>query len=220
MTKIWILLFTVGLGLGVLLVALLSPPPLPDGPLQLPPWQPPFTVVVDPGHGGHDPGAIVEGIQEKDLVLQIALKVLSLANSVPDLRVVLTRMSDRYPELKERVRLAEEVGAALYLSIHVNSFPDPNICGVETYVDDSRSPDDPSWALAQAVQKAVCTATGAPDRGVRSQRLYMRHTRLPAALVEVGYLTCPAERTRLLEPWYQEEIARGILQGILHFLGL
>jgi N-acetylmuramoyl-L-alanine amidase len=219
MTKIWILLFTVGLGLGMLLVALLTAPPPPASSPELSPWQPPFTVVVDPGHGGHDPGAIVAGIQEKDITLEISLRVLSLAKAIPQLRVVLTRMSDRYPELRERVRFAEEVGAALYLSIHANSFPDPAICGVETLVDDSRPPDDPSWALAQAVQKAVCASTGAVDRGVRSQRLYMRHTHLPAALIEVGYLTCPAERARLLDPWYQEEIARGILRGIMDFLG-
>jgi len=179
-----------------------------------------FTVVIDAGHGGEDPGAIVAGVREKDLDLAIALRLLSLAQGFPGLRVLLTRTSDRYVDLVERVRFAERVNAVLYLSIHANACSDPGVCGVETYVDDSRPPDDPSWALAQAVQWAVCAETGAPDRGVRTQRLYMRHTGLPAALVEVGYLTCPAERRKLLDPSYQEQIAQGIFQGILDFLGL
>ena len=178
------------------------------------------TVVIDAGHGGKDPGAIVAGIKEKDINLSLALRAFSLAQGIPNLRVILTRTSDRYIGLVERVRFAEQVGAVLYLSIHANACSDPTICGVETYVDDSRPRDDPSWALAQAVQEAVCAQTGARDRGVRTQRLYMRHTDLPAVLVEVGYLTCPAERRLLVDPGYQQEIAQGILQGILDFLGL
>ena len=209
--------------LGILFLALavwLLVFALSAGDGALPDVSPTFTVVVDAGHGGKDPGAQVAGVDEKDVNLAIALRVFSLAKGHPQLRVVLTRASDRYVELVDRVRLAEEVGAVLYVSIHANFISDPSVCGVETYVDDSRPPDDPSWSLARIVQRAVCAATGARDRGVRSQRLYMRHTYLPAALVEVGYLTCPAERAKLLEPWYQEELARGILQGILDFLGL
>ena len=215
MTKLGILILTVALWVVAFALSA-GNSGLPSPPEAFAP----ITVVVDAGHGGKDPGAQVAGVEEKDLNLSIALKVFSLAGEVPGLRLILTRTADRYVDLVERVRFAERVGAALYLSIHANACSDPGVCGVETYVDDSRPPDDPSWALARAVQKAVCASTGAPDRGVRTQRLYMRHTQLPAALVEVGYLTCPSERTRLLEPWYQEELARGILQGILDFLDL
>ncbi|HAF71310.1 MAG: N-acetylmuramoyl-L-alanine amidase [Acetothermia bacterium 64_32] len=193
---------------------------VPAGNAGLPPQGWSLTVVVDPGHGGKDPGAQVAGVDEKDLNLAIALRLLSLADGHPRLRVILTRTSDRYVELVNRVRFAEKVGAVLYLSIHANACSDPAVCGVETYVDDSRPPEDPSWSLAWTVQAAVCAATGAADRGVRSQRLYLRHTDLPAALVEVGYLTCTAERRKLSSPGYQERIAQGIFQGILDFLGL
>lgn len=212
MQKLLFLMLTV----AVLLLAIA----VSAGNAGLPQADLPITVVVDPGHGGKDPGAQVAGVDEKDINLAIALRVFALSREYPKLRIVLTRMSDRYVDLVERVRFAEEVGAVLYLSVHANACSDPTVCGVETYVDDSRPREDPSWALAATVQRAVCAATGAPDRGVRSQRLYMRHTGLPAALVEVGYMTCPSERTKLLTPWYQEEIARGILQGILDFLGL
>ncbi|MGC9529072.1 MAG: N-acetylmuramoyl-L-alanine amidase family protein [Candidatus Bipolaricaulaceae bacterium] len=179
-----------------------------------------FTVMVDAGHGGQDPGAQVAGVDEKDVNLAIVFRLASLARDYPALRVVLTRASDRYVDLRARVQLAERVGAVLYLSIHANACSDPQVCGVETWVDDERDSTDPSWELARAVQRQVCAHVGAADRGVHAQRLYMRHTDLPAALLEVGYLTCPAERRRLVDPAYQEELARAALAGILAFLGL
>ena len=190
------------------------------GNAGLPAQRAEITVVIDAGHGGHDPGAIAAGVREKDITLPLALKVAQLAQDVPHLQVVLTRSTDTYVDLVDRVKLAERVGAVLYLSIHANYCSNPRIKGVETYVDDSRSPEDLSWYLAQDVQQAVCAATGALDRGVRTERLYLRHTALPAVLVEVGYLSSSSERAKLLDPSYQERIASGILQGIRDFLGL
>ncbi len=173
-------------------------------------------VVVDAGHGGPDPGAMVAGIQEKDLNLALALLVQEKAKTI-GLRVVLTRTTDTYVDLVERVRMAEAVGAVLYVSIHANYHRDQRICGVETWVDTNAGAE--SVRLAEALQRAVVLATGAQDRGVRRQTLYLRHTWLPAALVEVGYLSCPGERGKLLDPDYQERIAEGIVRGILAYLG-
>jgi len=172
-------------------------------------------VVVDAGHGGHDSGASVAGVREKDLNLALALLVQEKARG-KGLRVILTRTTDTYVELVERVRLAERAGAVLYVSIHANYHRDPRVCGVETWVDTNASPE--SVRLAESLQRAVVWATGAKDRGVRRQTLYLRHTTLPAALVEVGYLSCPAEREKLQDPAYQEKIAEGIILGILSFL--
>jgi len=190
------------------------------GSLHQPIPRPEATVVVlDAGHGGHDPGAIVGGVEEKDVVLAIALRVQSLAQWNPNLKVVLTRSTDRYVDLTARAALPSEVGAALYVSIHANSNPDAKLRGVETLVDTSRPATDPSFALAAAVQDAVCRATGATSLSVRRQSLYTRQARVPSVLVEVGYLTCAAERSRLTSAAYQERIAQGILDGILAFLG-
>lgn len=106
--------------------------------------------------------------------------------------------------------------ARLYVSIHANYYRDPKVCGVETWTDSGAHAE--SLRLAQELRQALVAATRAPDRGVHRQTLYLRHTSLPAALVEVGYLSCPAERAKLLDPAYQERIAEGILQGILAFL--
>lgn len=186
--------------------------------LALSPGRSAVVVVVDPGHGGRDPGATVAGVEEKDLVLGIALTLKLLSEGGP-VEVVLTRSSDRYVELKERVAFAERIGAALYVSIHANACDSPDVRGIETYVDSSRPPSDPSWRLAEEIQRALCRRTGAPDRGVRTQKLYLRHTRLPAVLVEVGYLTNSLERERLLDPAYRRLVAQGILEGIISFLG-
>lgn len=208
-----LLLFSLVIVLTVALVASL-PPSQPD-PL---PVLPRAVVVVDAGHGGRDPGAVVAGVEEKDLTLALALRVMKRAESVPGLQVILTRASDIYPTLLERVQLAEAVGARLYVSIHANYFREPRVCGVETWVD--RNATAESLRLAQELQRAVVTATGAVDRGVRRQTLYLRHTSLPTSLVEVGYLSCPAERARLQDASYQERIAEGILRGILSFLAI
>ena len=182
------------------------------------PVRPAVTLVLDPGHGGRDPGAVVGDFLEKDVNLEIVSRVKALADAHPDLAPVLTRELDVYVEKTDRVQLADRVGAALYLSIHVNACDYPEVHGVETWVDDTRASDDPSWILATAVQDAVVEATAARDRGIRSQQLYLRHTTLPAASIEVGFLTCTEERTKLLDPAYQDQIARGIVDGILTFL--
>lgn len=177
---------------------------------------PELVVVIDAGHGGHDPGAVVDEVKEKDLTLTLALLVQAKAQGVKGLRIVLTRSADFYVDLVKRVRMAEALGAVLYLSIHANYHRDSQVCGIETWVDINASSE--SRRLAEAVQRALVLATGAADRGVRRQTLYLRHTTFPAALVEVGYLSCPAERTKLRDPVYQEKIAAGILAGILNFL--
>lgn len=177
----------------------------------------PLVIVIDPGHGGHDPGAVVAGLQEKDVNLALALRVLRKAQGRPDFRVILTRTTDLYVDLVERLRIAETMGAHLYLSLHANYHRDATVCGVETWVDTDAGGE--SLRLAREVQRAVAAATGAPDRGVHRQTLYLRHTSLPAALVEVGYLSCPSERALLLDPSYQEKVADGILRGVLAFLG-
>jgi len=201
-----LLLFSLVIVLTVAIVATL--PQAPRGPV---------VIVIDPGHGGHDPGAVVAGVQEKDVNLALALCVLRKAQGRADLRVILTRTTDLYVDLVERVRIAEAAGAHLYLSIHANYHRDPTVRGVETWVDTSAGGE--SLRLAREVQRALVAATGAPDRGVRRQTLYLRHTSLPTALVEVGYLSCPSERALLLDSTYQEKIADGILRGLLAFLG-
>ena len=179
---------------------------------------PTVTFAIDPGHGGRDPGGVVGDVLEKNVNLAIAEKLAALVNEQPGLKPFLTRSSDVTVKNLDRLKSAEEAGAVLYLSIHTNSYTDPNVHGAETLVDDTRPKSDPSWLLAEAVQKALVAATGARDRGVRSQSLYLEHTKLPAVSVEVGFLTATDEGAKLLDPAYQDKIAHGLLNGIIAHL--
>ncbi len=187
-------------------------------PVVVEPEGPSVTIVLDPGHGGRDPGAVAGDVLEKDVNLAIIERLKNLAELEPRLNPILTRTADVTVDKLDRIHLADEVEAALYLSVHTNAFGDPGVHGAETWIDDTRTPGDPSYLLAESVQDALVDATGARDRGVESQGLYLQHTTLPAVSVEVGFLTCPEERAKLLDPTYQDQIAQGILKGILDYL--
>ncbi len=177
-----------------------------------------ITIVLDAGHGGKDPGAVVTGVKEKDVDLAVTKRVFSLAKKDDRLDPVMTRNADIYITLEDRAQLADEVDAALYLSIQANACDCPDVEGIETWVDEIHSPGDPSWQFAEILQSSVVQATGAADRGVRSQELHLHATKRPAALVEIGFLTSKEERNRLTDPVYQGMVAQGIFDGILAFL--
>ena len=204
--------------LSLLLAGVFRRPSSETQPVTTEPEGPTIIIVLDPGHGGRDPGAVVGDILEKDVNLEIVKKVRGLVEAQPNLNPILTRTTDVTVDKLERLQLADDIGAVLYLSIHVNAFDDPGVNGAETWVDNTRPPGDESWKLADFVQDALVAATGARDRGIRSQELYLQHTTLPAVSVEVGFLTCLEERAKLLDSAYQDRIAQGILEGILNYL--
>lgn len=175
-------------------------------------------ITIDPGHGGFDPGAVVSGVSEKSVNLLIAKRVKELGERYPTLDFVFTRLTDDYLSLLDRLEIAKQHGSDGYLSIQTNSFRDPNVTGVETILDWTRGRGSSSWNMAESVQRSIVETTGARDRGIRQQRLYTRHSSLPAALIEVGFLTSPTEREKLTSSAYQDLVAKGIIQGLLaHF---
>lgn len=90
-------------------------------------------IVIDPGHGGHDPGAISNGVTESELVLDIALRLETLLEQTPGVEVVLTRRTNEFIPLEERTAIANREHADLFLSIHANSHRQPAVRGIETY---------------------------------------------------------------------------------------
>jgi N-acetylmuramoyl-L-alanine amidase len=196
----------------ILVLTLKGPSPAPPEP------EASYVIALDAGHGGRDPGAEVDGVLEKDVNLDIVNKVKVLIDADPALDVVLTRDIDLYVSLENRIAIAEAAGADLYVSVHINSFGDPQVGGVETLVDDTRADGDPSYVLAAMVQDALSEATGMRDRGVRAQESYLERTTMPAISAEVGYLSNPTERQNLLDPAFQQIVAEAILCGIRTFL--
>jgi N-acetylmuramoyl-L-alanine amidase len=173
-----------------------------------------FLVVLDPGHGDTDPGAMVGETMEKDINLAVALLVRDQLEQQPGITVRMTRQDDTFLSLSERAQLANQSGADLFVSIHANALEDnDSYSGIFTFYHPDKSKDR---AQAAKLQKAVTAACGGVDRGVRSaDYAVLRETEMAAVLIETGFLTCPEELANLVDPDYQVLLAQGIAEGIL-----
>jgi N-acetylmuramoyl-L-alanine amidase len=195
------------------------------------------TVVVDAGHGGHDGGAARNGVLEKNLTLDTALRVEKKLRAL-GFPVVLTRRDDRFMELGERSDIANRFPHALFVSIHFNDNVAATGEGVETFYAGDKapvaeegwsvaglfratpepSPADNGMAFAQTVQTAVVGALGVTDRGVKSARYaVVRHTRCPAVLVEGGFINNPAQAKQIAQPAYREKLAAAIVNAVVTY---
>ncbi|MBE3583807.1 MAG: N-acetylmuramoyl-L-alanine amidase [Limnochordaceae bacterium] len=177
------------------------------------------TIVVDPGHGGDNPGAHgPHGSREADNNLAIA-RYLQQDLEQAGARVILTRTGNTTPgfglvdQLRARVDLANGAGAQVFVSIHNDSNPDLSLSGPTTYYWGSP-------ALARVIQQELVDSLGAVDNGVVRRPLYvLEHTRMPAVLVEAGFITSPADEARLANPTYQRRIALAIARGLARYFG-
>jgi N-acetylmuramoyl-L-alanine amidase len=167
-------------------------------------------VVVDPGHGGKDPGAQYGDSLEKDLVLDIAKRLH--ARLVTDkVTALLTRSDDTFVSLSDRCRFADEAGADLFLSVHLNAAPRPNqASGTETYYY-----TDDSLPFAIAVHEHLTSALKLKDGGVRKRLLYVvHHTKMPAVLTETCYLNNDAEHKLATSPGFRQRAADAMFAAI------
>ncbi|MCM3783951.1 N-acetylmuramoyl-L-alanine amidase family protein [Neobacillus mesonae] len=174
------------------------------------------TVVIDAGHGYQDPGAIgVTGKKEKDFNLSLALKIEQLLKKESGINVIMTRDDDTFLELSERVKVANNAKADLFLSIHANSGP-ASATGSETYYYRSNSK-----SLANTVHKYMVQAAGLRDRGVKTGNFaVIRDTTMPAILLEVGFLSNKNDEASLFNTTFQNRVAEGVVKGIKEYLGM
>jgi N-acetylmuramoyl-L-alanine amidase len=228
-----------------------APAPGDGGPAPL------QAIVIDPGHGGHDAGAVgPSGLQEKELALDVARRVAGLLQEELGVRVVLTRARDQFVGLRERTALANRERADLFVSIHVNATPDGAATGTETYFLSNEATDGAArraaeyenrliaadmgarggspdvlrsilWDLAQSdfqqessrvaetLQNNLDRALRRPSRGVKQAPFYvLGGAAMPAVLVEIGFISNPAEEQRLRDDGYRDRIARALAAGI------
>ncbi|MCU0569263.1 MAG: N-acetylmuramoyl-L-alanine amidase [Oculatellaceae cyanobacterium Prado106] len=175
-----------------------------------------ITLVLDPGHGGRDPGAVgIGGLREVDVVMPISLQVATLLKD-HGVNVVLTRQDDREIDLEPRVSLANRTRADLFVSIHANaiSLSRPDVNGIETYYYTSQSA-----SLARTIHASILEGTDRPDRRVREARFYvLRHTTMPSVLLEVGFVTGAEDARLLADPDFQSQMATAIARGILEYV--
>jgi len=177
-------------------------------------------IVVDPGHGGHDPGAAASpgpplcGPVEKDIVLDIGLRLAALLKA-EGAQVTLTRDDDTYVSLQERAALANRLKADAFVSLHCNSCDRPNtLRGTSVYFD-----HDHSARLAGIVQQQLVAALGTEDKGVRNANFaVIRRTQMPGILVETAFINYDKDREGLLHPNFRERAARAITEGLKRFL--
>lgn len=187
-------------------------------------WARPPLVVIDPGHGGKHLGARSKrhSFEEKQFTLPVAKRVEELLKAY-GYRTRLTRTSDVFVGLEQRAAFANEHHGDVFISIHFNSAPSNyDVHGIEVYFFGTSNPSTHSKEgrrLSQSVLKQVITQTGAKSRGIKSARFaVLRQTRMPAALIEGGFLTNAKERARIKNSAYLEKIARGIAAGIHNYL--
>lgn len=186
----------------------------------------PFIIVIDPGHGGRDPGAVHHGLHESDIVLAISHMVAERLSHHPDIKVYMTRHTNVAVSLSQRTRFANRLPADLYISIHANAVRNrPHVSGIETWYLPHTREDNlrfNSRQLAQILQRHMISATGAYDRGVRntSSFIVLRDTNMPATLLEVGFLSNAQEAARLATTAHQQLLAQAIYEGILEIFEL
>ena len=177
-----------------------------------------YLVVIDPGHGGQDPGAIgIGGIRETDVVLEVS-KIVEKLLSEKGVKVSLTRGNEVDLDLSPRVSLANKINADIFVSIHANASRGKrrDINGLETFYYRG-------WRgrlLAKKIQKQILRVSpGSPDRGVKQGRYYViKNTRMPAVLVEIGFLTGRLDARRLEKITHRKRLAYAITKGILEYL--
>ena len=193
------------------------------------------TVVIDPGHGGKDDGARSYGLREKELSLDLSLRVEKILKTF-NFPTVLTRRDDTYVSLAERAAVANKIENAVFVSIHFNHSRNAAATGVETFYATEKVPPEKAWAwmgfftkpadgpgdngedLAGYIQTALVSRTEAENRGIKKRELYVvRHTRCPAVLVEGGFLNNPLDARLLANGEYLDRLAKAIAEGVLTY---
>ena len=198
----------------------------------------PFAVVVlDPGHGGEDSGAMCGGVMEKDLTLDIAHRVDRLLDS-EGVATLMTRVGDSYVSLADRAAFGNRARESIFISIHFNEDNKPVASGVETYYAAhqinsgstlaswlpffSRSPSDSpkpeSQSLAGFIQEALVVRTRSVDRGTQAKQFFViANVTSPAVLIEAGFITNKDELSNLVSEDYRDQLAAAVADGVLRY---
>lgn len=173
-----------------------------------------MVIVLDAGHGGIQAGCEFDGVLEKDITLAVTLLARDKLKDM-GITVIMIREEDIDVSLDERCQIANDANADLFVSIHCNSYTeDTSINGFEGYYHD----DAKGERLAQYIMDAASTLA-IKTRHVRDENYkVLRDTAMPAALIEIGFLSNPSERKQLQTPEYQETIAQAIADGVLEML--
>lgn len=170
------------------------------------------TVVIDPGHGGHDNGGQWGRVYEKHLALDTAYRLESKLKAM-GYQTVMTRRSDYFISLPQRVSTGNRYNNAIFVSIHYNYTWKQDVSGLETFYCTEQS-----RGLASSIHNNLIRRTRSVDRKLKYARFYViRNSTLPAVLVEGGFVSNAAERNRMKSGWFRDQIAQGIADGVQRY---
>ena len=177
-----------------------------------------YKVVIDPGHGGSDPGAVgINGLRETDIVLEVSKNVSELLRN-KGVKIILTRSHETTLELQPRVAKANNSNADAFVSIHANATRGKrkDVNGLETYYYSGSK----GYSLAKNIHKQILiTSYQSPDRGIKRSRFYViRKSSMPAVLVEIGFVTGIYDAALLRQKGYRDKMSFAIAKGILNYL--
>lgn len=188
------------------------------------PRRPQLLIMIDPGHGGDDAGTCSTSLpryQEKSLTLSTSKFLRDYLRQM-GYRSLLTRSDDTFISLSKRADIANENATALFVSMHFNSAPSPEAHGIEVFYfqsDTDKSRTKSSKELAAMILDEVIQNTQAKSRGVKNGNFaVIRETKMPAILIEGGFLTNEAEMQKIKDPQYIKRIAWGIAKGVDHYV--
>ncbi|WP_042475116.1 SH3 domain-containing protein [Bacillus ndiopicus] len=172
-----------------------------------------LTIIIDPGHGGNDPGTIgVRGTYEKGLTLQTA-ELLKSKLRAAGANVELTREADVYVDLRKRIAVGHQANADAFISLHYDANKDSSVTGFTTYYY-----SDTNLLLAEAVQNGLEGTVNLRSRGAQfGNFLVLRENHQNAILIELGYLSNAAEEAAITTDYYREQATLGIYQGLLNY---
>ncbi|WP_237274489.1 N-acetylmuramoyl-L-alanine amidase family protein [Tenacibaculum ovolyticum] len=178
-------------------------------------------IIIDVGHGGKDAGAIgVNGIQEKDVVMDIANAILKLNNDLDKpLDIYLTRYSDTLISLSDRTKLAKALKADLFVSLHCNHSDNPNARGIEVYTSKRQGKySKESVFIGYQIEKRLCKEIGYDSRGVKFENFQMLRETVDycaSVLLELGFLSNADEGSYYQEPKSRTLLASVILESLI-----
>jgi N-acetylmuramoyl-L-alanine amidase len=175
-------------------------------------------IIIDPGHGGRKPGTGSKGYYEKNVNLQVALKLKTLLDNNQDIKAYYTRVDDSDSSLSERVELANEVDADFFLSLHSNSYGQLKTGAVSLYMDRETNRNISSYEFAKQIHNDYVANTMFIDKVIteRDNLYVLKYTKMPAALLEMGYMSNGADLRMLLDDAHQVLMAEGIYTGIIN----
>lgn len=184
-----------------------------------------LNIVIDPGHGGKDSGAIaVDGYTyEKDLNLLVAENLMEKLNENSEINARITRTRDEYIKLLDRASVSNDNNADLFLSIHFNSSDNSSAKGIEVLYASEKNiaiKDTVQKHFANCLQKALIRETGAVDRGIKNTPaiIVLNKTKNVSALVELGFLSNESDLENIKDPDYIDKLAKGIYNGIEDYM--